>query len=52
MGADHLADLVRRLRHLTESPTADRPGVIAALEAQSDHDARAVAKLMRAREPV
>jgi transcriptional regulator len=33
-------------------PAADRPGVIAALEAQSDHDARAVAKLMRDREPV
>jgi transcriptional regulator len=33
-------------------PAADRPGVIAALEAQSDHDARALAKLMRDREPV
>jgi transcriptional regulator len=33
-------------------PATDRPGVIAALEAQSDHDARAVAKLMRDREPV
>jgi transcriptional regulator len=33
-------------------PAADRPAVIAALEAQSDHDARAVAKLMRDREPV
>jgi transcriptional regulator len=31
-------------------PTADRPGVIAALEAQSSEDARAVARLMRERE--
>jgi transcriptional regulator len=31
-------------------PAADRPGVIAALEAQSDADARAVARLMRERE--
>jgi transcriptional regulator len=31
-------------------PTADRPRVVAALEAQSDADARAVARLMRERE--
>ena len=31
-------------------PAPDRPGVIAALEAQSDADARAVARLMRGRE--
>ena len=33
-------------------PAADRPGVIAALEAQTDPDSRAVARLMRDREPV
>ena len=33
-------------------PAADRPGVIAALEAQSNPDAHAVARLMREREPV
>ena len=33
-------------------PATDRPGVIAALEAQSDQDAREVARLMRDREPV
>jgi transcriptional regulator len=33
-------------------PAADRPRVIAALEAQHDADALAVAKLMREREPV
>jgi transcriptional regulator len=33
-------------------PAADRPGVIAALEAQSDPDSHAVARLMREREPV
>ena len=33
-------------------PAADRPAVIAALEAQSDADANAVARLMREREPV
>jgi transcriptional regulator len=33
-------------------PATDRAGVIAALEAQSDHDARAVARLMRDRESV
>ena len=33
-------------------PAADRPRVIAALEAQSDADALAVARLMREREPV
>ena len=33
-------------------PAADRPGVIAALECQSDADALAVARLMREREPV
>ncbi len=33
-------------------PAEDRPGVIAALEAQSDEDAHAVARLMREREPV
>jgi transcriptional regulator len=31
-------------------PTADRPRIVAALEAQSDADARAVARLMRVRE--
>jgi transcriptional regulator len=31
-------------------PDADRPGVIAALEAQSEADARAVARMMRERE--
>ena len=34
------------------SPAADRSGVIAALEAESDADALAVARLMRQREPV
>jgi transcriptional regulator len=33
-------------------PAADRPGVIGALEAQSDPDAQAVARLMRDREAV
>jgi transcriptional regulator len=33
-------------------PAADRPGVIAALEAQNDDDPRAVARLMREQEPV
>jgi transcriptional regulator len=33
-------------------PAADRPGVIAALECQSDANALAVARLMREREPV
>jgi len=33
-------------------PAADRPGVIGALEAQSDPDAHAVARLMRERETV
>jgi transcriptional regulator len=33
-------------------PAADRPGVIAALEAKSDADAHAVARLMREREPL
>jgi transcriptional regulator len=33
-------------------PAADRPRVIAALEAQHDADALAVAKLMREREPI
>lgn len=33
-------------------PAADRPGVIAALEAQDDHESHAVARLMRDREPV
>jgi transcriptional regulator len=32
-------------------PVADRPGIIAALEAQGDADAGAVARLMRVREP-
>jgi len=32
-------------------PAADRPGVIAALERRGDPDARAVARLMREREP-
>lgn len=32
-------------------PAADRPGIIAALEAQSDADALALARLMREREP-
>jgi transcriptional regulator len=31
-------------------PAADRPRVVAALEARSDADARAVARLMRERE--
>jgi len=31
-------------------PVVDRPGIIAALEAQGDADAGAVARLMRARE--
>ena len=33
-------------------PAADRPGVIDALEAQDDDEPRAVARLMREREPV
>ena len=33
-------------------PAADRPGVIGALEAQSDPDAHAVARLMREPETV
>jgi transcriptional regulator len=33
-------------------PAADRPGVIVALESQSDPGPRAVARLMRDREPV
>jgi len=33
-------------------PAADRPGVIAALEARTDPDSHAVARLMRDREPV
>ena len=33
-------------------PATDRPGVIAALEAQSDPDSHAVARLMRERKPV
>ena len=33
-------------------PAVDRPAVIAALEAQNDADSRAVARLMREREPV
>jgi len=33
-------------------PAADRPGVIAALETQSDPEAQAIARLMREREPV
>jgi transcriptional regulator len=33
-------------------PAADRPGVVEALEAQDDSDPRAVARLMREREPV
>jgi transcriptional regulator len=33
-------------------PAADRPGVIAALEAQSDPESHSVARLMRDREPV
>jgi transcriptional regulator len=33
-------------------PAADRPGVIAALETQSDPEAHAIARLMRDREPV
>ena len=33
-------------------PAADRPGVIAALDAQGDPEAHAVARLMRDREPV
>jgi transcriptional regulator len=33
-------------------PVADRPGVIAALESQGDPESRAVARLMRDREPV
>jgi transcriptional regulator len=33
-------------------PAADRPGVIAALEAQGDPESNAVARLMRDREPV
>ena len=33
-------------------PAADRPGVIGALEAQDNYDSRAVAHLMREREPV
>jgi transcriptional regulator len=33
-------------------PAADRPGVIAALEAQGDPESHAVARLMRDREPV
>ena len=33
-------------------PAADRPGVIAALEAQDDPESHAVARLMRDREPV
>jgi transcriptional regulator len=33
-------------------PATDRPGVIAALEARSDPDSQAVARLMREREPV
>ena len=33
-------------------PAADRPGVVAALESQTDPEAHAVARLMRDREPV
>jgi transcriptional regulator len=33
-------------------PAADRPGVIVALEARTDPDSHAVARLMRDREPV
>ncbi len=33
-------------------PAADRPGLIAALESQGDFESRAVARLMRDREPV
>jgi len=32
-------------------PAADRPRIVAALEARGDADARAVARLMREREP-
>ena len=33
-------------------PAADRPGVITALEAQGDPEAKAIARMMREREPV
>ena len=33
-------------------PAADRPGVVAALESQTNPEAHAVARLMRDREPV
>jgi transcriptional regulator len=34
-----------------ERPAADRPRIIAALERRADPDSRAVARLMREREP-